>query len=178
MVGHQLVDLGAVDRHHHRVDRGGGFLDRAALANIAADAAGEELQNDSIEIAAIRVLIERFARRRTVRELAPRVDPRSAALWRRVRRRVERAVDSAALGERTSRAPAWSRALGELAATPGLGAQRIVAALDRQLRDDAEFADAVQRAVHEWRSSAPAHVESRTVESAQIDALLLICPDA
>jgi superfamily II DNA or RNA helicase len=149
----------------------------SAILRVAVRALGPERGMDPVGSAHAAELVRRWIDAQRARTAMGRVGTGAAALWRRVHRRIERALEGVALRERATLARRCTVALDRLAAASGVGARNRVAALLKATGDDRTLIDALAELATAWQELEPPGNGSgaREPESApRLMALLLL----
>lgn len=152
--------------------------DDPAVAVLAISHAGGCRATDgaSLESTAQRALM-RWDRAQRARNAIGGNATHAAALSRRVRVRIDRALAGVPLAERAAAAAEWSGALASLASSPGEGLRRRIGALDRTTSTDRDFAESLVRLAAEGndtRTAVHSGATDRSVGPLRLLALLLV----
>ena len=153
-----------------------------ALLRTVELASGPDCQVDHAEAVRIARRVREWIDSRRARHAMGRSGSGDAALWRRVHRRVDRALEQLPLADRERFARAWSDALDVLTAARGVGARDRVAALVNETADDRALVAELVRLSEEWRqlSGSGAVLNGASSDPApRLVALLFVgCPAA
>ncbi len=153
----------------------------AELVHAVEQANGQESPADPVLATQASVLVEHWIEAQQARAALGRASADVAPHWRRLHRRVERALERATLVEREPLSVECGRALRALAAARGVGARQRVDALMKTTPSDRDLISALVRLAAEWRELTelePATHEGPAEARPRLVALLLLTTES
>lgn len=144
-----------------------------ALGALARDASGDARPLIPAHLSTVRRVIVKWARAQSAHVALGQPAALSNELQKSARQRVERALASVALSDRTARASDWSGALQHVSAQRGIGSAHALQSLLRQSSSDADF---VANLTANTKAMEPPHTPARRLRILAL--LVLVKPNA